>query len=75
MIRRMMNVRAYVTAAEDSADFWLNFQAVNDRFAPIAELGQVHVTDSRPAEEVIEKIKVILQSYRMGARYGKEVGP
>lgn len=63
-MRRFLNLHAIVQVAEDSADFFLKFQAMENG-TPRAEIGTVNIVDTNA-------IHAIIQAYRMGGRYGKE---
>lgn len=64
-MRHMLNLRAVVQVAEDSADSWLMFQAIDKDGKPIGQVATANIDDTGI-------IRSIIQAYRMGTRYGKE---
>ena len=63
-MNRDLNIRAWISVAEDSADFTLLLNAVDPDGKPLATLGSVKVDPGTRLHDII-------QSFRMGAKFGK----
>jgi hypothetical protein len=65
---KMLNLHAQFMVAEDTADFRLLLSATDDRGNNVATIESFNIDDPN----LQDKLRVVTQAFRMGARFGKE---